>query len=277
MKKLLLVLLALPLLFSCGGSLDKDQTDKEYFNKAEDYAANGKYQLAIDNYTKCLKLDLDDANKASAYNNRGLAYRDLGNYTAAIADYNSALKINPDYASAYNNRGNAYYDLENYTAAIADYTSAIKITIVDLSTDSKYYDMQTGQPNDEISSYIQEYCDKINEQCPIMIDARTELIGAIYSNPIYLYKLKIKDFESDEASDTILQVMLEEEKIKLSDGINSPSKVLSLLRKKGLNLGYIYEDINGKQCIFIFFSVNQSGEFFLNRELGNRIKELSKR
>jgi tetratricopeptide (TPR) repeat protein len=143
MKKLLLVLLAFPLLFSCGGSLDKErssemsdeipvdggnQTAEDYFNKANDYVENEQYQLAIDNYTKCLKLETDDANKASAYYNRGVAYgKGLENYTAAIADYTSAIRIEPDAADAYYNRGLAYAKLENYTAAIADYTSAIRI------------------------------------------------------------------------------------------------------------------------------------------------------
>ena len=120
MKKLLLVLLALPLLFSCGGSLDKErssemsdeipvdggnQTAEDYFYKANNYMYNGQYQLAIDNYTKCLKLETDDAKKADAYYNRGNAYYDLENYTAAIADFTSAIKIDPDAADAYRNRG----------------------------------------------------------------------------------------------------------------------------------------------------------------------------
>jgi tetratricopeptide (TPR) repeat protein len=143
MKKLLLVLLAFPLLFSCGGSLDKErssemsdeipvdggnQTAEDYFYKANNYMYNGQYQLAIDNYTKCLKLETDDAKKADAYYNRGTVYgMGLENYTAAIADYTSAIRIEPDAADAYYNRGLAYAKLENYTAAIADYTSAIRI------------------------------------------------------------------------------------------------------------------------------------------------------
>ena len=96
MKKLLLVLLALPL-------IGFGQTAEDYFNKAKDYADNGKYQLAIDNYTKCLKLETDD--DAAAYYNRGIAYGNLENYTAAIADYTSAIRIEPDAADAYRNRG----------------------------------------------------------------------------------------------------------------------------------------------------------------------------
>ena len=95
MKKLLLVLLALPLIgFS--------QTAEEYFNKAYDYAENEQYQLAIDNLTAALKINSDFS---EAYYNRGISYYNLENYTAAIADYTSALKINPDDADAYRNRG----------------------------------------------------------------------------------------------------------------------------------------------------------------------------
>ena len=95
MKKLLLVLLALPF-------IGFGQNAMDFYKKAYDYYENGKYQLAIDNYTKCLKLETD---AATAYKNRGNAYSDLENYKAAIADYTSALKINPDDADAYKNRG----------------------------------------------------------------------------------------------------------------------------------------------------------------------------
>ena len=78
------------------------QTSKEYFDKAYDYAENGEYQLAIDNYTKSLIIDPD---YAVAYYNRGYAYDNLGNYEDAIADYTRAIRIDPDYANAYANRG----------------------------------------------------------------------------------------------------------------------------------------------------------------------------
>ena len=32
------------------------QTAEEYFQKALEYNKNGQYQLAIDNYTKCIKF-----------------------------------------------------------------------------------------------------------------------------------------------------------------------------------------------------------------------------
>jgi len=64
---------------------------------------------------------------AYAYNNRGLARSDQGDYEGAIADYTQAIKLNPDYADAYVNRGVARYHLKEYEGAIADYNQAIKL------------------------------------------------------------------------------------------------------------------------------------------------------
>ena len=51
----------------------------------------------------------------------------LGQYFAAIADYDIAIRLNPDYAEAYYNRGLAKYDLGQHFAAIADYDIAIRL------------------------------------------------------------------------------------------------------------------------------------------------------
>jgi tetratricopeptide (TPR) repeat protein len=40
----------------------------------------------------------------------------------AIADYNQAIQLNPKYAKAFNNRGFAYNNKGEYDRAIADYT-----------------------------------------------------------------------------------------------------------------------------------------------------------
>src|SRR3974390_567511 len=48
-----------------------------------------------------------DPKMAVAYNNRGNAYDDKGQYDRALADYNKALDLNPKYAEAYYNRGRA--------------------------------------------------------------------------------------------------------------------------------------------------------------------------
>ena len=48
-------------------------------------------------------------------------------YQGAIADFNQAIKLNPEDADAYYNRGLARFDLEDYQGAIADFTQAIQL------------------------------------------------------------------------------------------------------------------------------------------------------
>ena len=45
----------------------------------------------------------------------------------AIADYNLAIQLKPDFAEAYDKRGNAYADKGENDRAIADYNQAIQL------------------------------------------------------------------------------------------------------------------------------------------------------
>jgi tetratricopeptide (TPR) repeat protein len=164
-------------------------TAEDYFYLA--YNNESDYQYKIENYTKCLKLEIDDANKATAYYNRGIAYYDLENYKAAIADYTSALRIDPGYAAAYNNRGIAYRKLENYKAAIADYTSALKINPDDADA---YYNRGNAYYNlENYTAAIADYTSalRINPGYAAAYNGR----GNAYTN-IGNYNEAIADFKS---------------------------------------------------------------------------------
>jgi lipoprotein NlpI len=44
-----------------------------------------------------------------------------------MADFDQALKINPNYAEAYNNRGIVYRNKGDYNKAIADFEAVLRI------------------------------------------------------------------------------------------------------------------------------------------------------
>ena len=52
---------------------------------------------------------------------RGKAKSALGDKEGAIADYNQAIRLNPDNAKAYKNRGHAYRKLGENQQALRDF------------------------------------------------------------------------------------------------------------------------------------------------------------
>jgi tetratricopeptide (TPR) repeat protein len=71
-----------------------------------------------------LKLNPSDA---QAYNKRGSAYHDTGDFASAIRDFNKAIELLPTYVEAYYNRGLTYYDKGNTDIAIKDFNKALEI------------------------------------------------------------------------------------------------------------------------------------------------------
>jgi tetratricopeptide (TPR) repeat protein len=88
------------------------------------YRRNENYQskLAIWNYT-VLNCPLNHR----AYNNRGNAYLAMGQYDAAIKDYDKSIELKPRYANTYDNRAKAYRAEGRFDEAIRDYDKAIKL------------------------------------------------------------------------------------------------------------------------------------------------------
>ena len=64
---------------------------------------------------------------ASFYYSRGHARVELGQYEEAIADYDQAIRLQPDSAPMYINRSNAKAELGQYREAIADLEAALDL------------------------------------------------------------------------------------------------------------------------------------------------------
>ncbi|HEX9193270.1 MAG TPA: aspartyl protease family protein [Burkholderiales bacterium] len=69
---------------------------------------------------------LSSKNLGFTYNNRGNAWGTKGQYDKAIADFDEAIRLNPQDAPTYGNRGHAWYRKNDYDRAIADYGEAIR-------------------------------------------------------------------------------------------------------------------------------------------------------
>ena len=79
---------------------------------------------AIADYDQAIELS---PNFPEAYNNRGVAKEKLGLFFEALDDYDQAIKLRTDYPEAYNNRGNVKQVFGRFREALADYDQAIKL------------------------------------------------------------------------------------------------------------------------------------------------------
>jgi tetratricopeptide (TPR) repeat protein/S1-C subfamily serine protease len=95
-----------------------------YLNRGLVYDNQKKWELALADYNKAIAISPD---YAKAYNNRGAVYNDQKKWDLALADFNKVIAINPKLAYLYNNRGAVYNDQKKWDLALADYNKAIAI------------------------------------------------------------------------------------------------------------------------------------------------------
>ena len=79
---------------------------------------------ALSEFETAVKLN---PNYWKAHHNRGVGYALAGKVDDAISDFNRAIELQPTYGNAWFNRGEVYYDRGKYTEAIRDYDEAIRL------------------------------------------------------------------------------------------------------------------------------------------------------
>ena len=84
----------------------------------------GNSEKALSAYDTAIRLQPD---YAEVYNNRGNVKNRLGCSDDALTDYNTAIRLNPHFAEAYYNRAVQKVLCEKFDAAIVNFTEAIRL------------------------------------------------------------------------------------------------------------------------------------------------------
>ena len=97
---------------------------EQHYKAGVELLNEDRLEEAIAEYDEAIRLNPD---YAFAYIDRGVAYHNLGQDERATQDYDEAIRIDPQFALPYNNRGRLYFDLDQYERAIQDFDEAIRL------------------------------------------------------------------------------------------------------------------------------------------------------
>ncbi|GAI23733.1 unnamed protein product, partial [marine sediment metagenome] len=90
-------------------------------NKGTAFAELGDFDKAINYYERAIEID---PTCASAWNNKGLAFSELGDFDKKIKCYEKAIEIDPTCADAYGNLGVVFIHLHKFNEALFKFRKA---------------------------------------------------------------------------------------------------------------------------------------------------------
>jgi lipoprotein NlpI len=105
-------------------SVTKDTKALDFHQKGSEYFNQEKYELAVVEFKKALKID---PNFAFAWDDLGLSYRKLNKYDEAIVCYKKSLELDPKGRTPLMNMAVAYQLSKDNKSAIKTYKNYIKI------------------------------------------------------------------------------------------------------------------------------------------------------
>ena len=132
----------------------------------------GQVEKALAAYDTAIRLQ---PNYAEVYNNRGNVKSGLGSHDAALDDYEEAIRLNPNFAEVYSNRGAMKFSLGRHTAALTDLNEAIRLQPDFMNAYINRGIAQLGLNNvDEAEADLQKALELANQQKNIKVKAFVE-------------------------------------------------------------------------------------------------------
>ena len=107
-----------------GTKEENSMTEEEWFETGVDLLNQEKPEEALAAFDKAIEMN---PQYADAWNNKGVALDGLERYEEALKDFEKAIEIDPNFADARNNKGVALGHLKRYEAALKAFKKAIKI------------------------------------------------------------------------------------------------------------------------------------------------------
>lgn len=102
--------------------LKKEENEEAYYRLSLALYDQKKYPKALENINHALKI----SENAFFYNQQGLCYEALKDWSAALQSYEKSIQLDPYYALAYLNQANAFCCLKEYAKAEGTYHQAIR-------------------------------------------------------------------------------------------------------------------------------------------------------
>lgn len=100
---------------------------EEFKTKANDYFRKGRYQEAMDYYTKAIEAEELTKETALCFGNRSFAACKLEQYGQALNDANKAIELDPRYIKAYYRRAAAFMALNRHKDALGDFQKVAEL------------------------------------------------------------------------------------------------------------------------------------------------------
>lgn len=105
-------------------SLSRKERVFAYFSRARASMTNGDMTAALADLDKSISLD---PSQSVSFASRGIAHGTLGHLQPAISDFSRAIELDPQDWVSFQNRGKAYSDAGDQRRAIEDYSKVIEM------------------------------------------------------------------------------------------------------------------------------------------------------